>query len=179
MNILKHFKSLIFTYLIFSIFSLYFFIAELLFFKYTLNGVWTSRILIVIWFSTTLLFIFKYWKNKIIKLYLLLLCLCCYMLILFIGILGSSFLYSIPNLDFNKKFNLGKYSIYIKESFFVGQYSILYKKDLFFKERISKNISKGNDLDNFSDAKIISEENNKILILFKNENDELIIEYFK
>lgn len=172
-------SSKLMTHTFFSIISLYFFIAELLFFKYTLKGIWTSRLLLIIWIAFSILLIFKYWGKKIAKLYLLFLFLCSILLISFIGILGSSILYSIPNLDFKKKFDLGGYVVYVRESFFVGQYSILYKNNLLFKERISKRISKGNNLNNFSEAKIISVENNKIFVLYKNEVSELIIEYSK
>jgi hypothetical protein len=160
MNILKHSKLIILIYTVLSIFSIYFFIADLLLFKYALNGVWTSRLSILIWLFITILLIFKYWKNKFVKLYFLI-------------------LYSIPNLDLRNKFDIGEYSVYVKENFFVGQYTILYKNDLCFKERISTNIIKGNNLNDFTKAKIISEENNKILILFINNKNDLIIEYFK
>ncbi|WP_396193368.1 hypothetical protein [Flavobacterium sp.] len=179
MNILKHSKLIILIYTVLSIFSIYFFIADLLLFKYALNGVWTSRLSILIWLFITILLIFKYWKNKFVKLYFLLLFLCSFLLIPFMGILGSSILYSIPNLDLRNKFDIGEYSVYVKENFFVGQYTILYKNDLCFKERISTNIIKGNNLNDFTKAKIISEENNKILILFINNKNDLIIEYFK
>ena len=83
----------------------------------------------------------------------------------------------LPNIDLNSSLDSNNL-IYNYSELLKDKTEEKYNKDL--EDWInSHNEDLGNDLDNFSDAKIISEENNKILILFKNENDELIIEYFK
>ena len=159
-------------YLIFTLFTFYFFVAELLFFKYSLNGVWTIRIFFFIWLSITIFWIIQNWKRKISKVLLIGIIITPIFFTFFAGILAMDFLYSIPNLNFYKSQKIGKYYVYERGGFLVGRFLTLYENKMLFKIKIASQVEHSETL-HFEDAKtfqIVSENKDSIEIKYSKYN---------
>jgi len=159
-------------YIIFTLFTIYFFVAELLFFKYSLNGAWTIRIIFLIWLSITIFWIIKNWKSRIAKILLMGMIITPILLTFFAGIMAADFLYSIPNLNYYKSQKVGKYYVYEKGGLLIGRFLTLYENKIIFKRKISTQIEHSHNFF-FEDAnkfEIVSENNDSIEIKFSNDN---------
>ena len=157
-------------YMIFSLFTIYFFLAELLSFQYSLNGAWTIRIIMLIWLSLTIYWIIKNWKSRTAKIILMGIILTPILSTFFAGILAMDFLYSIPNLNYYKSQKVGKYYIYENSGFLIGRFLTLYENKIILKRKISTQIEHSNTFF-FEDA-------NKFEILF-DSSDSLKIKFSK
>lgn len=123
-----------FSYIIFTLISVYFFVADILYFRYALNGIWASKILFLVWLFITIVFIIRNWKSKKAKFSLFVLISLPLFLLFISGILLFDILRGITDNNSAKRIDVKNYSIYANRSVLSGDFIVLYKNLYLLKE---------------------------------------------
>lgn len=173
-------RSKILIYLLISVLVNYLLVADVLFFTYTITGVWTSRTIWGVWFIVSLYLAVKNWKWHSVRFFTVTTLVLPLFVAPFLGILGGPLFLRLMNADFEQRLKSDSYQIYLYTSAFSGKFFVLFEDSFLVKKNISSSsfmLDTGNPNFKMDMVRIIEENGQEVIVEIISDAEKIRITF--